>query len=138
MAQGFQIEGKIHQVNDIQTFDSGFSKREFIVETIDQYPQMIKFELLKEKTNLTDAFSQGDPINVHFDIRGNEYQGKYYVNLVCWKVEQPQQGYGAPAGQPPQQGYQQPAPAGQPAQNTPPPQNQPAQQPAPDDDDIPF
>lgn len=148
MAQGFQIEGKIHQVNDVQTFDSGFSKREFVVETIDQYPQMIKFELLKDKTNLTDSFNQGDSINVHFDIRGNEYQGKYYVNLVCWKVEQPQ---AANAGgpppqqayqQPPQQqgGYQQPAPA-QPAQNTPPPQNQPAPQQGgnfQDDDDIPF
>ncbi len=26
-------------------------------------------------------------IKVLFDIRGNEYNGKYYNNLVAWKVE---------------------------------------------------
>jgi hypothetical protein len=24
---------------------------------------------------------------VSFDIRGNEYNGKYYVNLACWKIQ---------------------------------------------------
>jgi single-strand DNA-binding protein len=88
MAQGFQLEGKIHLVNDIQTFSSGFTKREFVVETIDgQYPQMIKFECVKEKTALVEGLNRGDQITVHFDIRGNEYQGKYFVNLNCWKVD---------------------------------------------------
>jgi hypothetical protein len=26
-------------------------------------------------------------VKVSFDIRGNEYNGKYYVNLSCWKLE---------------------------------------------------
>ncbi|MDF1813970.1 MAG: DUF3127 domain-containing protein [Verrucomicrobiales bacterium] len=114
MAQGFQLEGKVHLINEVQTFPSGFSKREFVVETIDgQYPQMIKFELVKEKTAFTDGLNQGDQVNVHFDIRGNEYQGKYYVNLNCWKLDR--MGAGA-AAQPPQQGSEEPyhmeAPAG--------------------------
>jgi hypothetical protein len=24
---------------------------------------------------------------VSFDIRGSEYNGKYYVNLACWKIQ---------------------------------------------------
>ena len=113
MAQGFQLEGKIHQISEIQTFASGFSKREFVVETMDgQYPQMIKFECVKERTAMTDGLNQGDPVNVHFDIRGNEYQGKYYVNLNCWKLDRvgaQQPGAPAPqAGEP----YPQEAPAG--------------------------
>ncbi len=98
MASGFSLEGKIHLINEVQTFPSGFSKREFVVETMDgQYPQQIKFELMKEKTALTDGLNTGDPVHVHFDIRGNEYQGKYYVNLNCWKLDRPGAG-GAPAG----------------------------------------
>lgn len=138
MAQGFQIEGRIHQVNDVQTFDSGFSKREFVIETADQYPQMIKFELIKERTTLVDQYNQGDTVNVHFDIRGNEYQGKYYVNLNCWRLDGP--GGAPPAGGPPpgaQQQMQQPAAAAA----APVAQQQPASEPPggfEDDEDIPF
>ena len=103
MAQGFQIDGKIHLINEIQTFDSGFSKREFVVETVDgQYPQMIKFECVKDRTALTDGLNQGDQVTVHFDIRGNEYQGRYFVNLNAWKLERAGAGGGQPQAQPPQ------------------------------------
>ena len=100
MSQGFQIEGKIHLINDIQTFDSGFTKREFVVETIDgQYPQMIKFECLKERTSLTDGLNPGDQVTVHFDIRGNEYNGRFYVNLNAWRIDRPDGGQTQPLSQ---------------------------------------
>lgn len=90
MAKGFEIEGKVHLINDIQTFDSGFSKREFVIEVEDgKYPQMVKFEAIKEKTSLTDGLSKGDAVKVFFDIRGNEYNGRYFVNLNAWKLEKP-------------------------------------------------
>jgi hypothetical protein len=44
---------------------------------------------VKEKTALIDEFQIGDPVKVFFDIRGNEYKGKYYVNLNAWKLERP-------------------------------------------------
>jgi len=88
MAKGYELEGKIHQIDEIQEFKSGFTKREFVVEAMDgQYAQMIKFELVKERTALTDACSVGDEVKVFFDIRGNEYNGRYYVNLNAWKLE---------------------------------------------------
>lgn len=83
----YQIEGSIKLISPAQTYPSGFSKREFVITTDDQYPQDIKLELLKEKGALLDAFSQGQRVNVGFRIRGNEYQGKYYVNLQAFKVE---------------------------------------------------
>jgi len=88
MANGYDTEGKIHLINEIQTFNSGFTKREFIVEVQDgQYPQMLKFECIKDKTSLTDGFQVGDEVKVYFDLRGNEYNGRYFVNLNAWKVE---------------------------------------------------
>lgn len=88
MANGFELEGTVHLVGDIQTFDSGFTKREFVVEVKDgNFPQMIKFECLKEKTAITDGLNKGDTVKVAFDIRGNEYNGRFYVNLNAWKVE---------------------------------------------------
>ena len=96
----FDLEGKVKLINEVQTFASGFTKREFVVETEDgKYPQSIKFECVKEKTSLTDGLSVGDPVKVFFDIRGNEYNGKYYVNLNAWKVEK-SGGGGAPPADP--------------------------------------
>ena len=88
MAKTFEIEGTVKVISEVQTFASGFSKREFVVEVEDgNYPQSIKFECVTEKTSLTDGLSMGDPVKESFDIRGNEYNGKYYVNLNAWKLE---------------------------------------------------
>ena len=93
MANGYQLEGTIHQIDDIQEFKSGFTKREFVVETKDgQYSQMIKFECVKDNTSLTDGCEVGDKVKVHFDIRGNEYNGRFYVNLNAWRLEKADDG----------------------------------------------
>lgn len=83
----YEITGKIKKIFDQQTFSSGFFKREFVVTTEGDYPQDIKFELLKDKTSLIEPYSEGVEVKVSFDIRGNEYNGKYYNNLVAWKLE---------------------------------------------------
>ena len=82
-----QVKGKLKIKGEVQTFDSGFTKLEFVVTTAEQYPQDIKLELFKEKVDLIKAHNVGDELNVHFNIRGNEYNGKYYVALQAWKIE---------------------------------------------------
>lgn len=84
----YEAAGKIKVIYDTQSFASGFSKREFVVTTAaDKYPQDLKFEVVKDKCQLLDGFNIGQDITVNFDIRGNEYNGKYYVNLSAWKVQ---------------------------------------------------
>jgi single-strand DNA-binding protein len=87
MAQTFELEGTLKHIYDVQTFASGFSKREFVVEVPDgKYPQMIKFECVKDKTSMLDGVSVGDAVKVAFDIRGSEYKERFYVNLNAWKL----------------------------------------------------
>lgn len=84
----FQISGKIKLIENTQTFGSGFTKREFVITTADdKYPQDIKFEVVKDKCSQLDQFSKDQAVQVNFDIRGNEYNGRYFVNLNCWKLE---------------------------------------------------
>lgn len=83
----YEASGKIKLISDTQTFPSGFSKREFVVTTADnKYPQDLKFEVVKDKCSILDSYKEGQDVVVNFDIRGNEYNGKYYVNLSCWKL----------------------------------------------------
>jgi hypothetical protein len=84
----YEAAGKIKVINETQSFPSGFSKREFVVTTAhDKYPQDLKFEVVKDKCQMLDAYEVGQDVQVSFDIRGNEYNGKYFVNLSCWKIQ---------------------------------------------------
>ena len=84
----YEASGKIKLISDTQNFPSGFSKREFVVTTGEgKYPQDLKFEMVKDKCAILDNYKEGSEVKVSFDIRGNEYNGKYYVNLSCWKLE---------------------------------------------------
>jgi len=84
----YEVAGKIKLIQDTQSFPSGFTKREFVVTTAqDKYPQDLKFEIVKDKCPLLDAFEVGQDVQISFDIRGNEYNGKYFVNLSCWKIQ---------------------------------------------------
>lgn len=84
----YETAGKIKVINETQSFASGFTKREFVVTTAhDKFPQDLKFEVVKDKCSLLDAFKVGQDVQVNFDIRGNEYNGKYFVNLSAWKIQ---------------------------------------------------
>ncbi len=88
MANSFELTGTLKVLEDLQTFDSGFTKREFVIEIPDgKYPQMVKFEVVRDKISQLDQVSIGDELKVTFDVRGNEYKGRYYVNLNAWKIE---------------------------------------------------
>ncbi len=88
MANSFELTGTLKVLEDLQTFASGFTKREFVIEIPDgKYPQMVKFEVVRDKISQLDQVSIGDELKVTFDVRGNEYKGRYYVNLNAWKIE---------------------------------------------------
>ena len=87
MSDTHEIKGTIKLIEDTKEFSSGFKKREFVITTDDgKYPQDIKFEVLKDKCDSMDQFSVGDSVDVSFNIKGNEYNGSYYVNLQCWRI----------------------------------------------------
>jgi hypothetical protein len=47
----------------------------------------VKFEVVKDKCATLDKYAVGQSVAVSFNVRGNEYQGKYYVSLQAWKIE---------------------------------------------------
>ena len=82
--------GTIKVIEDLQTFDSGFIKREFVITTKDEYPQDIKFEITKEKAETFETYNKvGDEVTVKFNIRGNFHDptNRYFVNLQAWRIE---------------------------------------------------
>ena len=83
----YKAEGKLHKIFDTEQKSATFQAREFVIEVADgQYPQMVKFQLVQDKCNLVDGYSEGEAITVDFDLRGREWNGKYFTNLQAWRV----------------------------------------------------
>jgi hypothetical protein len=118
----FEVNGKLHRAFDTEQKTDKFRAREFVLEIEDgQYPQMIKFQLTQEKCEMLDDYNEGDELTVHFDLRGREWNGKYFTNLNAWRL--------SAATQASTQGSAQAMPA---TENQPPPGNER------DYDEIPF
>lgn len=85
-----KVTGKLISKGEIQTVgQKGFQKREFVIELDDaKYPQKVKFSLLSEDyTKLIDEYAEGEKIAVDFNLKGNEWNGKLYNDLVAWRIE---------------------------------------------------
>lgn len=92
----YDLTGKVKVIQDAQTFASGFTKREFVVTVEDgKYPQDICLECVQDKVSLLDSIQVGQEVTATFDIRGREYNGRYFNNLQAWRV---QAAAAAPAG----------------------------------------
>ena len=82
-----QVQGNIYKIGETETFPSGFTKRLLVVESEGEYPQKIPMEFVKEKTSILDNYKVGDKVTVDINLRGNEYQEKFYLSAQGWKIE---------------------------------------------------
>jgi hypothetical protein len=79
--------GTLHKTFDTVTRgEKGFKTREFVLEIEGNYPQLCTFQLTQERCDLIAAYTPGEKIEVHFDLRGREWNGKYLTNLNAWKI----------------------------------------------------
>ena len=83
-----EIQGLVHLIGETQEVGSnGFTKRLLVVETQETYKQTIPIDFVKDKTNLLDNYTIGQSVKVSINLRGNEYNGKYYLNGQGWRIE---------------------------------------------------
>jgi len=127
-----EVEGKLVQLLDkrsgVSANGTNWTSQDFVIEIPGQYPTNAVFNVYGDRVQL-DQFQVGEYIKVSFDIRGREYQGKWYNTLNCWKIERP----GAT-----QPGAAQPAAAPQAAAPAPTAPTGPAETPQQGGDDLPF
>ena len=87
MAQ-YEFVGTVKKILPTFTAPSGFTKREVVVTSEgERFPQDIAFEFVKEKIALLDSIQEADRVKIMFDLRGREYNGRYYVSVSGWKIE---------------------------------------------------
>jgi hypothetical protein len=87
-----EVIGKIIHIGETETVGSAgtFKKRLLVVETEEQYKQQIPVDFTQDKTNVLDNYSIGESVKVSINIRGNEYNGKWFCSLSGWRIEKQQ------------------------------------------------
>ncbi len=86
----YELTGKLHKKYETESKSEKFQAREFVVETMDgSYNQYIKFQLTQDRCALVDDYNEGEQVKVHFDLRGREWNEKYFTNLNAWRLEKP-------------------------------------------------
>jgi hypothetical protein len=82
------IKGAIKLINPIKVISDKFSVREFVVTTPDaKYPQDILFQTVNDKMAVLESLGAGQQVEVSYNVRGREFNGRYYNTLDAWKIE---------------------------------------------------
>ena len=88
-----EVTGKIKKIDETKTFGSnGFRKREMVITTDEQYPQMLMIEFIQDKCDLLDSFNVGEDVKVSINLRGREWinpegEAKYFNSITGWRIE---------------------------------------------------
>ncbi len=85
-----EITGNIKLIMETETGTSKagkeWAKRQIVVTTNETYPQDIAIDFMGDKITQINNFEVGNPVVVSINIRGNEYNGKYYNSINGWKI----------------------------------------------------
>jgi hypothetical protein len=86
-----EISGRLNQylpeVSGTGKSGTTWTKRDFIIETVDNFPKKICIAAWGDKTAELNGISIGEMIKVSFDVQSREYNGKWYTDLRAWKIE---------------------------------------------------
>ena len=91
----YEFIGNVKAVGEQQTFASGFSKRELVVEEErdGRWPNVVAFSFKKDNAALLDGMSQGARVKVGFAVDGREWTDpktgkvRYFSDLTALRLE---------------------------------------------------
>lgn len=82
------LQGTIELIGQTETVGSnGFTKRLLLISTNEQYSQKLPIDFIKEKCSILDNYKVGESVKVSVNLRGSEYNGKYYSQIQGWRIE---------------------------------------------------
>lgn len=84
----YEVKGILHAIQDTRRVSEKFSTRSFTIKVSDdKYEQFITFELINDRTDMIDAYGIGEELTVSFNLKGRQWQEKYFNTLEAWKVQ---------------------------------------------------
>tara|TARA_B110000285_G_scaffold203670_1_gene239975 strand:+ start:12769 stop:13101 length:333 start_codon:yes stop_codon:yes gene_type:complete len=86
-----EIHGVIVQKQE--TPETGISKKgtewkkqSLVINTGGDYPQLLQVDFMNDKCEQLNPFNIDSEVSVAINLKGREYNGKYYTNITGWKI----------------------------------------------------
>ena len=91
----YEFTGTVKKICDLQTFASGFTKRDLVVEEEKDgsWPNPVAFTIKKHNTNKLDGIREGQRVKVGFAIDGREWNDpktgniRYFTDLTALRLD---------------------------------------------------
>lgn len=75
----------IKNISEIKNIGE-LNKVEVLTTTDGDYSQTILFEFWNNKIELLNDFKKNDNVKISYNIKSNEFKGKYYYSFRGWKI----------------------------------------------------
>ncbi|MGX7591751.1 DUF3127 domain-containing protein [Candidatus Karelsulcia muelleri] len=87
-----EIIGTVKKILDLQVYKNNFKKRELLIKTEEQYPQILIIEFILEKTKLLNSLKKDDKIKIFINLKGKKWTTKtgetrFFNSIQGWKIE---------------------------------------------------
>ena len=85
-----EITGKLVKVLPVQSGTNArgtWSKQEFILETLENYPRKVCISAWGERVNELSAIVAGDILKVSFSVESREYNERWYTDVRAFRIE---------------------------------------------------
>ena len=87
-----ELAGKVIEILEARkgqskTTGNNWMVQSYVIETHDQYPKKMVFEVFGEDKIKQFNIQAGEEINVSFDIDARQWQNKWFNSIRAWKVE---------------------------------------------------
>lgn len=65
-----------------------WSKQDFIVETLEQYPRKICMNVWgQDKVNELVSYNAGEILTISVNIESREFNGRWYTDVRAWRIQ---------------------------------------------------
>ena len=86
-----KITGQVYHVGQVEQVSEKFRKREFVIKTNEQYPQLVLLQVVNDRCELLDSLRLNDNVDAFINIRGREWTDrngarKFFNTLEAWQV----------------------------------------------------
>jgi hypothetical protein len=90
MEEQLVLTGRVVKLLPTQTGTGSkgvWKKKEFIIETLGQYPKKVCFASWGDKADAVENLTEGETLKIYFNVESREYNDRWYNEIKAWKWE---------------------------------------------------
>jgi hypothetical protein len=85
-----ELIGRLIKTLPVQSGTSArgaWSKQDFVIETLDQYPRKVCVSAWGERINGLAGANEGDILKINFTVESREFNERWYTDVRAWNIE---------------------------------------------------